>query len=205
MELLTLGAVAYLLVVAMPARAGEVVIAGCWRWIRWSAAGFALVELLYVACDSAILMGTSSLRFGDVVGARYFLAGSCAAMAACAIVVCTWWRGRSKDSHTPAYALIFFALLILLSVVSTSHSVSRMDHRWLLTAFTGAHQLGAALWIGAMPFLLISLRRSQDREEAKRLLLRYSPLALVGAGTLLLGGVGMGWLYLGVSADKSLS
>jgi copper resistance protein D len=205
LELLALGAVAYLLVVAMPARAGEAVIAGCWRAIRWSAAGFALVELCYVACDSAILMGTSSLRFVDVVGARYFLAGSCAAVAASAIVVCTWWRGWSRESRMPAYGLIFFGALILLSVVSTSHSVSRMDHRWLLTALTGAHQLGAALWIGAMPFLLISLRRSQDREEAKRLLLRFSPLALVGAGTLLLGGVGMGWLYLGVSAEKSLS
>ena len=206
LELLTLGAVAYLLIVAMPARAGESVIAACWRAIRWSAAGFALVELCYVACDSAILMGSSSLSFGDVVGARYFLAGACAAIAASAIVVCTWWRARSsRDSRTSAYALIPLAALVLLAVVSTSHSVSRMDHRILLTVLTGAHQLGAALWIGAMPFLLISLKRSQDREEAKRLLLRFSPLALVGAGTLLLGGLGMGWLYLGVSTDKSLS
>ena len=43
-----------------------------------------------------------------------------------------------------------------------------------------------------MPFLLISLLRSEDSGEAKRLLRRFSPLALVGAGTLLLGGLGMG-------------
>ena len=75
----------------------------------------------------------------------------------------------------------------------------------MLTALTAAHQLGAALWIGAMPFLLISLRRSDGPEEAKRLLQRFSPLALAGAGTLLLGGLGMAWFYLGMSADKSLS
>ena len=95
--------------------------------------------------------------------------------------------------------------LVLLAVVSTSHAVSRMDHRFVLMALTAAHQLGAGLWIGAMPFLLVSLRRAGDPEEAKRLLRRFSPLALVGAGTLLLGGLGMGWIYLGISADKSLS
>jgi putative copper resistance protein D len=200
LELLTLGAVAYLVIVAMPARAGESVIAGCWRGIRWSAASFAIVELCYVTVDSAILMGSSSLRFSDVVGARYFLAGTGAAIAASAIVVCARMGGRRS-----AYALIPFASLVLLAVVATSHSVSRMDHRILLTVLTAAHQLGAALWIGAMPFLLISLRRSADPEEAKRLLRRYSPLALAGAGTLLLGGLGMAWMYLGVSADRSLS
>jgi putative copper resistance protein D len=210
LELLTLGGVAYLLIVAMPAGAGESVLAGCWRWIRWSAASFAIVELCYVAVDSAILMGSSSLRLGDLVGARYFVAGAGAAIAAFAIVVCAGGvcaRGDcARDGgRRCAYALVPFAALVLLAVVSTSHSVSRMDHRYVLTALTAAHQLGAALWIGAMPFLLISLRRSEDPEEAKRLLQRFSPLALAGAGTLLLGGLGMGWIYLGISADKSLS
>jgi putative copper resistance protein D len=200
LELLTLGAIAYLLVVAMPARAGESVITGCWRWIRWSAAIFAIVELCYVAVDSALLLGSSSLSVGDVVGARYFVSGMSAAIAATAIVHCA----RSGRRRSP-YALVPWAVLVLLAVVSTSHSVSRMDHRFVLTALTAAHQLGAALWIGAMPFLLISLRRAEDPEEAKRLLRRFSPLALVGAGTLLLGGLGMGWIYLGVSADRSLS
>ena len=101
--------------------------------------------------------------------------------------------------------MVPFGALVLAAVVSTSHSVSRLDHRALLTALTAAHQLGAALWIGAMPFLLISLRRSGDPGEAKRMLRRFSPLALAGAGTLLLAGFAMGWVYLGISADKSLS
>ncbi|HTC76261.1 MAG TPA: CopD family protein [Edaphobacter sp.] len=201
LELLTLGAIAYLLIVAMPARAGESVIAGCWRGIRWSAASLAIVELCYVAVDSALLMGSSSLRLGDVIGARYFVAGTVAALAASAIVVCA----RGGGGRRSAYSLVPFAALVLLAVVSTSHSVSRMDHRFVLTALTAAHQLGAGLWIGAMPFLLISLRRAGDPEEAKRLLRRFSPLALAGAGTLLVGGLGMGWMYLGISADKSLS
>src|ERR1700748_220883 len=100
LELLTLGGIAYLLMVAMPARAGESVIAGCWRWIRWSAATFAIVELCYVAVDSALLLGSSSLGFGDVVGARYFVSGMGAAIAATAIVLCA--RSGTRRS---AYAL----------------------------------------------------------------------------------------------------
>jgi len=200
LELLTLGGVAYLLIVIMPARAGESIASGCRRGIRWAATSFAIVELCYVAVDSAIVMGNSSLKIGDLVGAPYFLAGACAAVAASAIVFCARYQGRRS-----AYAMVPFGALVLAAVVSTSHSVSRLDHRALLTALTAAHQLGAALWIGAMPFLLISLRRSEDPGEAKRMLRRFSPLALVGAGTLLLAGFAMGWVYLGISADKSLS
>ncbi len=200
LELLTLGAIAYLLIVAIPARAGDSVINGCWKWIRWSATAFAIVEVCYVAVETALLMGSSSLSFGEVIGARYFVAGVVAVIAAVAIVICA--RGKGRRS---ARALLPWAALVLAAVVSTSHSVSRMDHRFLLTGLTAAHQLGAALWMGAMPFLLLSLRRSEDPAEAKRLLRRFSPLALAGAGILLVGGIGMGWLYLGISADKSLS
>ena len=70
----------------------------------------------------------------------------------------------------------------------------------ILAAFDAAHQIGASIWIGAMPFLLISLKRVADADEAKRLLRRFSPMALAGAGTLLVGGVGMAWFYLGISA-----
>lgn len=200
LEILTLGGIAYLLIVAMPAEAGESVMSGCWRGIRWAAATFAIVELCYVAVDSAILMGSSSLKLGDLVTARYFIAGVGAALAASAIVVCARIGGRRA-----AYVLAPLGGLALVAVVSTSHSASRMDHRGLLTALTGAHQLGAALWIGAMPFLLVSLRHSESPGEAKRLVKRFSPLALAGAGTLLLGGLGMAWVYLGISHDKSLS
>jgi putative copper resistance protein D len=83
LELLTLGGIAYLLFCALSARAGESVTGGCWRGIRWAAASFAIVELCYITVDSAILLGSSSLPIGDLVGAHYFLGGF-------AIVMCAW-------------------------------------------------------------------------------------------------------------------
>jgi putative copper resistance protein D len=200
LEMLTLGGVAYLLLAAVPGLANADGLRACWRALRCAAVGLAATEAAYVSVDSAILMGSSTLRPGDLLTAPYFLAGMAAILGAVAIVACTFFRGRNSRYFLPPCAL-----LVLLAVVYTSHAVSRMEDRLALGLLTAAHQLGASIWIGAMPFLLISLKLVTDPAEAKRLLRRYSPMALVGAGTLLLGGVGMAWIYLGISTDKSLS
>ncbi len=200
LEMLTLGGVAYLLADAVPAAAGAAGLTACWKGLRWAAIGLALTEVAYVGVDSAILMGSSGLRLGELALAPFFLAGAAAVAGAAAIAALTRFAGR-----WPRRLLVPFGLVILAAVVSTSHAASRMEDRLVLSAFTAAHQLGAAIWIGAMPFLLVSLRRVADADEGKRLLRRYSPMALAGAGTLLAGGVGMAWFYLGISADHSLS
>jgi copper resistance protein D len=200
LEMLTLGGVAYLLLAAIPGAASEAGLTSCWRGLRWAAIGLAFTEIAYVAVDSAILMGSSSLSVSELVFAPFFLAGFAAVLGAAAIAVLTRFTGPWSR-----FLLVPCGLIILLAVVSTSHSASRMEDRLILAAFTAAHQLGASVWIGAMPFLLISLRRVADADEGKRLLRRFSPMALVGAGTLLAGGVGMAWFYLGISVDHSLS
>ena len=200
LEMLTIGGVAYLLLAAIPGAAGEAGLRACWRGLRWAAIGLAITEAAYVAVDSAILVGNSALNPKDLVTAPYFLAGMAALLGASAIALCTHSSGRKSQ-----YFLAPCAAMVLLAVVYTSHSVSRMEGRLALGALTAAHQLGASIWIGAMPFLLISLKRAADPEEGKRLLRRFSPMALGGAATLLLGGAGLAWFYLGVSSDKSLS
>lgn len=201
LEMLTLGGVAYLLLIAVPGTAAGPAMRACWRGIRWAATCLAVTEVAYVAVDSTILMGSSGLHLDELVMAPYFLAGIAAAIGAVSIAVCSLYPG----SVAAKYSLLPFSLVILAAIVSTSHSVSRMEDRVVLALLTGAHQLGASIWIGAMPFLLFSLKRALNPEEAKRMLKRFSPMALTGAATLLAGGAGMGWFYLGVSADRSLS
>jgi putative copper resistance protein D len=89
------------------------------------------------------------------------------------------------------------SLLLLAAAVANSHAVSRIDHRALLAALTAAHHLGTAAWIGAMPYLLISLARAESAEEARRMARRYTQMALLGAATLILAGMGMAWFYVG--------
>ena len=204
LEILTLGGVAYLLVIAAPSTAGKQALRACWRGIRWAAIGLAIVELCYVTVDSLILLGSSSLVFHQLISAPYFVAGIVAALAAAAISICSMIAGRNGGGRWVVFALVPLCLLVLCAVVSTSHSASRLDHRGVLATLTGAHQLGAAMWIGALPFLLLSMRKA-DTEEAKRMLQRFSPLALSGAATMILAGCGMAWFYLGISESRSLS
>ncbi len=205
LEILTLGGVAYLLLIAMPAKAGEASLQACWRGIRWAALGLSIVQLCYVAVDSAILMGSASITFADVALAPYFMAGTISALAAFAVFVfASIDRTRTAGSRA-GFALVPLSLVVLLAIISTSHSVSRLDHRVLLSLLTAAHHLGAAVWLGALPFLLISMREVVEPEDAKRMMRRFSPMALTGAGALLLGGFGMAWFYLGVSQDGSLA
>ena len=70
------------------------------------------------------------------------------------------------------------AIGLMGSAVALSHAVSRMDHRAVLTAFTALHHLGTAAWIGAMPFLLITLKRTEDIAVARRVVARFSRMAL---------------------------
>ncbi len=78
-----------------------------------------------------------------------------------------------------------------------SHSVSRLDDRALLALLTAGHHLGSAAWIGAMPFLLLTLGRAESVAEARVTMRRFSKMALVSAGLLIGAGCGMAWFYIG--------
>ncbi len=82
------------------------------------------------------------------------------------------------------------------SSVVLSHAVSRMDHRVVLTAFTALHHLGTAAWIGAMPFLLITLKRTEEIAVARRVVGRFSRMAIVAAALLVGAGIGLAWFYI---------
>src|SRR5581483_7165977 len=89
------------------------------------------------------------------------------------------------------------ALVLVGAAVALSHAVSRMDHRILLTAFTALHHLGSAAWIGAMPFLLITLKRTDDVRAAGRIVGRFSRMAMISVALLLGAGIGLAWFYVG--------
>jgi copper resistance protein D len=191
-EALLLGGIAFLLAVARPARATATVDSFCLRGIRWAALALAIAEVVTVILSSASLLGDSDLHIRDVVTARFFVAGMCAALLAILCWVCARLKARKATA-----AMIPLSLLLLVATVSTSHSAARMDHRLLLALATAAHHLGTAAWIGAMPFLLISLGHAGSVEEARSMVKRYSSMALLSVAILVLAGIYMAWLYVG--------
>jgi copper resistance protein D len=191
-EALLLGGIAYLLAVARPAGATAAVQSFCLRGIRWAALSLAVAELVTVTLSGASLLGDSDLHLRDVIEAKFFEAGLSAALLAMLL----WLCARIKTRKAIA-AMIPLSLPLLIATVSTSHAVSRMDHRLLLALATAAHHLGTAAWIGAMPFLLISLGRAETVEEARAMTRRYSSMALLSVALLVLAGIYMAWFYVG--------
>ena len=191
-EALLLGGVAYLLAVALPARASTAVEDFCRRGIRMAALAFVVGEAALVLASGALLLSGSDLTLKDVTTTSFFHADSFAILLALGLWICA----RLKSSKATA-AMLPLSLLLLAATVSTSHAVARIDHRALLAVLTAAHHLGTAVWLGAMPYLWISLGRVEGVDEARRLAERYSRMALLGVATLVLAGVGMAGFYVG--------
>jgi putative copper resistance protein D len=191
-EALLLGGIAFLLAVARPAGATATVESLCFRGIRWAALALAGAELVSVILSSASLLGDSDLHFRDVIGTRFFVAG----MSAAVLALLFWICARVKTSKAVA-AMIPLSLLLLIATVATSHAEARMDHRLSLALATAAHHLGTAAWIGAMPFLLVSLGRCESVQQARSMARRYSSMAILSVAVLVLAGIYMAWFYVG--------
>jgi copper resistance protein D len=190
-EALLLGGVMYFLLVARPAGAGATVLFPCLRGIRWASLSLFVSELVSVITASASLLGDSDLHFQDLLAAKFFQAGICAALLAILL-----WLCARIGSRTATAGLVPLSLLLLVATVSTSHAASRMDHRFGLALATAGHHLGTAGWIGAMPFLLVSLGRAERVEVARTMARRYSAMAIFSVALLLVAGLYMAWFYV---------
>ncbi len=198
-EALLLGGVAYLLLVALPAGAGEGALRVCRRGIGWAAAGMITAELLSIAVTSTLLVGNSDVSVWMALTADPMVAEA----AAAGFSLLLWIFARQitqRRGGTLQLALVACGVGLLSSTVWLSHAVSRLDHRTLLAMLTATHHLGTAAWIGAMPFLLLSLRRTPEVEAAQRTVRLFSRMALISSSLLIAAGLGMAWFYIGSPA-----
>ena len=196
-ETLVLGGIFFIAVVLLPLQRRETAdlqgaLDRCRRGISWTALALVVSQALYAALNSAILMGTVQLPMSNVIQADFFLASSAAAVAG----VVLWFMLRSSI-RISLLAIIPLGAILLAGSIWTSHSVSRLDHRALTAVLTGVHQLATAGWIGAMPFLLLTLSAGVDAATGRSVVRRYSVLALVSVVALICAGVGLSFFYVG--------
>jgi putative copper resistance protein D len=195
---LVLGGLIYVVVIQW--RAGptaEAAMGRCCQGIRWAAVALAVAQSLYVAAGSAILMGTLQLSVRGVVTADYFLAGMGAALASLVLAVLLRRSGPALESRTRfLLKTLPFAAILVAASIWTSHSVSRLDHRVATALLTGLHQVAVATWIGALPFLLVSLRRVQAIDSARFLVRRFSSMAVASVATLIGAGIALSYFYV---------
>jgi len=190
---LTIGGIVFLNFVARHASLqSETVNHACLRWIRRAALALALMQAAYILASALILMQSADMTLRDVSGANFVLAGVLAIVSTLTIAALAGVR----TPGTPAIMLLP-AALILVSSVMTSHAMARLEYRLPLAIVTALHQGATATWIGGLFYLLISIPRSPDNPFARKLIARFSKLALISVAVLAAAGFTLGFAYVG--------
>ena len=190
---LTIGGIVFLNFVARCASLqSETVNHACLRWIRRAALALALMQAAYILASALILMQSVDMTLRDVSGANFVLAGVLAIVSALTIAALA--GVRNPGTHA---IMLLPAALILVSSVMTSHAMARLEYRLPLAIVTALHQGATATWIGGLFYLLIAIPRSPDNPFARKLIARFSKLALISVAVLAAAGLTLGFAYVG--------
>src|SRR5262249_55718004 len=100
------------------------------------------------------------------------------------------WVGRPWALGTPAS-------IALTGAVATSHAAGRLDDRPVLMVLTAIHQLGAAAWIGGMPYFIYAMARTSDGEAWRQVGRPFSLISMAAVASIAFAGLAMGWIYIG--------
>jgi putative copper resistance protein D len=163
-QALMIGGVAFILLVVVPFRRevdGEWagILRRCRLILRWGAGAAMLgasadivlnVLLLKASADVPITQGlTASFVIAEMV--RIGAAGGVFLIASNTAI--PPWRQAG---------LAILAAILLIAAAATSHSFSRMTDRAPMALADAVHQLGASVWIGGIPYFVITLARTHD-------------------------------------------
>jgi len=166
--------------------------ASSWKLLRLSAVGLAIVQLLYLYVDSAVLMASADIGFSGVVGANFFISGSIVLVAALLTAIVA-----SGNKRVARWALPVLTVVIMAASVMTNHAASRLEGRPMLITLSSIHELATGFWIGGLPFLVLGLHRAKDLDTRWYITERFSRMALFSVGALAISGLIMSILYIG--------
>ena len=193
---MALGGILFLLCLARPlvgiVPADERMIPRTSRLAGWSAATLAIAEATNVTLQTAVIVATVSLPTSNVLSANFAVAGMVKIAAA---ILMAWLLLRRE--RTPAAILLALGLVELLAAVATTHAAARMSDNAVLLLAEGLHQLGAAIWIGGIPFFILALARAVSSNDWRSIGTRFSRMAMVGVTCLLASGITMSLFYIG--------
>jgi len=162
------------------------------RIAAWSALALVLCDGLNLAMQSAVLMDTLGITLPDALGADYAVAGLVKIAAAGTVSVLLFLPRR-----TPAAILLALCAAELVAATMTTHAAARLSGSAVLLGVEFLHQLGAAVWIGAIPCFVMALNRVDDLAGWRWIGPRFSRVSLAGVGCILVSGITMGVFYIG--------
>ena len=161
-------------------------VAGC------SALALMVCGLLAVAMQVAVLMDSVGLTLGEGLTAQFAVAGLVKAAAAGVL-------GAMLLMPRPASAVSLLGLgsVVLVAATMTTHAAARLSDNAILLAATTLHILGAAIWVGGIPFFIMALGRLHDGVAFRRVGARFSRMSMLGVACILVSAVAMSRFYIG--------
>ncbi len=193
---MALGGLLFLILLARPlARdipAGGDIVRSTARIAGWSAVALVASEAATIALQGSALVDTVGLPWSNVLAADFAVAGAVKGAAAAALAVCLLLRGPAS-----APILLMLGGIELGAATLTTHAAARMDNSGPLLAVEALHQLGAAIWIGGIPFFVMALGRAHEPRAWRRVAARFSRMSMAGVACILASGSIMSVLYIG--------
>ncbi|HZS56373.1 MAG TPA: CopD family protein [Bryobacteraceae bacterium] len=188
-EAVTVGGIIFLCFCALPEAMDRAVLIRCRKLLRISAMALAVAALGSIAVTTVVLhVTTDGFRWTDVTQTSFCRAELLLVIAA------VWIAGAAKIIER--HWLVLPALAIITGATLTSHAFARIDNRSLLLFCTGMHHLATAAWIGGLPWLLITLQRSNE-QSVWVTTQRFSQLAMTSVVVLVIAGIILGQQYVG--------
>ena len=195
-----IGSVSFALFIAAPlagdaTREVRTIAADVRHCIQWAALAAVIAATADTAASAAVLAASLETSWREVAGAGFVIAGSVKAVAAAAIGLVVSLRPTAAASTRVAIGAA--AALVLYQGLASSHATARLSDSALLMFATGAHELGAALWLGGLPCFWLALRRADTCETLNQIGRRFSVLAIIGVAMIVVGALVFVPLYIG--------
>jgi len=130
------------------------------------------------------------------------------------VLLVTLWLGvrdtTEQDDFTFRVSPVWWGLVLLvLSLCATlafsGHAMGADSWRNAALTADGLHTFSAGIWIGTLSVILLDARSTSATDRAPAIfgaqIQRFSPLAMVGVGTLLTMGGALSWTHLTTVSD----
>ena len=161
------------------------------RLVTMSALALAAIEILSLGQMVFVLVKSTEMPAVEALGASYAVSRATGAAAALAIALLACVGLRRM---LPWIGLL--AAVIVAGSTATSHAAARMAQREILLCADALHQLGAAAWIGGIPYFLLTLRRCRTGDAIRAVGRRFSVMSMVSVATLFGAGILMSFAYI---------
>jgi putative copper resistance protein D len=194
---LLVGGLAFLALLARPLApvlgGGGALVESCRRWTGRAGLALAVIAALAVAVNILNLTQTLDLSFQEALGADFIFWTGLAVLGG----VNAWLWLKLAKGPVAAILLLASAAMAMLATLMSSHASARLQGRDFFMTADFLHQLGAGIWIGGIPFLLLALRKTSESGDKAKIGLRFSHMSIFAVATLALGATMMAIGYSG--------